>query len=98
VVTRSLLLLVLFCYSFTLVFAVRTESLSLIVKSPADTAEKIIQIAKGAGGFLVTSNVNGGADADFFVRGIIHLPIIGAAETFHWVYGAHSAVRTLKLC
>lgn len=42
---------------------VRTESLSLIVKAPAETAEKIIRIAKGAGGFLVTSNVNGGVDA-----------------------------------
>ena len=42
---------------------VRTESLGLIVKTPADTAEKIIQIAQGAGGFLVTSNVNGGTDA-----------------------------------
>jgi hypothetical protein len=42
---------------------VRTESLGLIVKTPAETAEKIIQIAKGAGGFLVISNVNGGADA-----------------------------------
>jgi hypothetical protein len=42
---------------------VRTESLSLIVKAPAETAEKIIQIAQGAGGFLVTSNVNGGVDA-----------------------------------
>lgn len=42
---------------------VRTESLSLIVKAPAETAEKIIQIAQGAGGFLVTSNVNGGVNA-----------------------------------
>jgi Domain of unknown function (DUF4349) len=42
---------------------VRTESLSLIVKAPAETAEKIIQIAEGAGGFLVTSSVNGNADA-----------------------------------
>jgi len=42
---------------------VRTESLGLIVKTPAETAEKIIQIAQGAGGFLVTSNVNGGTDA-----------------------------------
>ena len=42
---------------------VRTESLSLIVKAPTGTAEKIIKIAQGAGGFLVTSNVNGGADA-----------------------------------
>ena len=42
---------------------VRTKSLGLIVKTPAETAEKIVQIAQGAGGFLVTSNVNGGADA-----------------------------------
>jgi len=42
---------------------VRTDSLGLIVKTPAETAEKIVQIAQRAGGFLVTSNVNGGADA-----------------------------------
>jgi hypothetical protein len=42
---------------------VRTAALGLIVKTPAETAEKIIQLAQGAGGFLVTSNVNGGADA-----------------------------------
>ena len=42
---------------------VRTESLGIIVKTPAETAEKIIKIGQGAGGFLVTSNVNGGADA-----------------------------------
>jgi hypothetical protein len=42
---------------------VRTESLSLIVKTPTETAEKIIQIAQSAEGFLVTSNVNGGTDA-----------------------------------
>jgi Domain of unknown function (DUF4349) len=42
---------------------VRTESLGIIVKTPAETAEKIIKIAQGAEGFLVTSNVNGGADA-----------------------------------
>ena len=42
---------------------VRTESLGFVVKTPAETAEKIVQIAQGAGGFLVTSNVNGGADA-----------------------------------
>jgi acetylornithine deacetylase/succinyl-diaminopimelate desuccinylase-like protein len=41
---------------------VRTDSLGLIVKTPAETAEKIIQIAQGAGGLLGTSNVNGGAD------------------------------------
>jgi Domain of unknown function (DUF4349) len=42
---------------------VRTESLGLLVKTPTETAEKIIKIAQDAGGFLVTSNVNGGADA-----------------------------------
>jgi Domain of unknown function (DUF4349) len=41
---------------------VREETLALIVKTPAETAEKIIQIAQGVRGFLVTSNVNGGAD------------------------------------
>lgn len=42
---------------------VRTAALGLIVKTPAESAERIIQIARGAGGFLVSSNVNGGADA-----------------------------------
>lgn len=42
---------------------VRTATFGLIVKTPAETGEKIIQLAQGAGGFLVTSNVNGGADA-----------------------------------
>lgn len=42
---------------------VRTDALGLIVKTPTETAEKIVQIAQGAGGFLVTSNVNGGVDA-----------------------------------
>jgi hypothetical protein len=42
---------------------VRTESLGLIVKTPAETTETIIRTAQGAGGFLVTSNLNGGADA-----------------------------------
>jgi hypothetical protein len=42
---------------------VRTESLGIIVKTPAETAENIIKIAQDAGGFLATSNVNGGADA-----------------------------------
>ena len=42
---------------------VRTESLGLIVKTPTETAERIVQIAESAGGFLVTSNTNGGADA-----------------------------------
>jgi hypothetical protein len=42
---------------------VRTATLGLIVKTPAETGDKIVQLAQGAGGFLVTSNVNGGADA-----------------------------------
>jgi hypothetical protein len=42
---------------------VRTATLGLIVKTPAETGEKIVQLAQGSGGFLVTSNVNGGADA-----------------------------------
>ncbi len=41
----------------------RNASLSLIVKTPAQTMEQIVQLAQSAGGFLVTSNVNGGADA-----------------------------------
>jgi Domain of unknown function (DUF4349) len=39
------------------------RSFGLIVKTPAETAEKIIQIAQSAGRFLLTSNVNGGTDA-----------------------------------
>lgn len=37
-------------------------------------------------------------DEDFFVRGIIHLPIIGAAETFRWgVWGSLSRENFNKL-
>jgi len=42
---------------------VQTATVGLIVKTPAEIAEKIIQLAQGAGGFLVTSNVNGATDA-----------------------------------
>lgn len=42
---------------------VRTASLGLIVKAPAQTAEQIQQLVRKAGGFLVTSKVNGGSDA-----------------------------------
>jgi hypothetical protein len=42
---------------------VRTASLGLIVKTPAQAAEQVTQLAQRAGGFLVASNVNGGADA-----------------------------------
>ena len=42
---------------------VRTAVLDLIVQSPAQSAEKIVQLVQAAGGFLVTSEINGGADA-----------------------------------
>ncbi len=42
---------------------VRTASLDMIVKTPSATAQKVIVLAQAAGGFLVTSNINGGADA-----------------------------------
>ncbi len=42
---------------------VQLAALFLIVKTPAETTEKIIQIVQGAGGFLVSSNVNGGTAA-----------------------------------
>jgi len=42
---------------------VQTAALSLIVKSPAQSSEKIKQLAQAAGGFVVTSQVNGGTDA-----------------------------------
>ncbi len=42
---------------------VRTASLGLIVNTPTQTVDRIVQLVEGAGGFLVTSNVNGGDDA-----------------------------------
>jgi uncharacterized protein DUF4349 len=42
---------------------VRTANLGLIVKTPAESAEMIKQIAQNVGGFMVTSEINGGADA-----------------------------------
>jgi hypothetical protein len=42
---------------------IRTSTLALIVKSPAESAEKVIQLTQSAGGFLVNSQLNGGADA-----------------------------------
>ena len=42
---------------------VRTAALSFIVKTPVETAEKVVRIVQAANGFLVTSNVNGGSDA-----------------------------------
>jgi hypothetical protein len=68
---------------------IRTESLGLVVKTPTETAEKIIQIAQRAGGFLVTSNVNGGADAT-----IASLSIRVPAEKFDEV---RAKIRKLTL-
>jgi hypothetical protein len=68
---------------------IRTESLGLVVKTPTETAEKIIQIAQRAGGFLVTSNVNGGADAT-----IASLSIRVPAEKFDEV---RAKIRKLSL-
>jgi hypothetical protein len=42
---------------------VRTASLNLLVKSPAQTLDKIVRLAQDAGGFLVNSQLYGGADA-----------------------------------
>ena len=42
---------------------VRSATMSLVVQSPARTSEKVIQLAEAAGGFLVSSQINGGADA-----------------------------------
>jgi len=41
----------------------RTASLGLIVKTPTQAVDQIVQLVEGTGGFLVTSNVNGGSDA-----------------------------------
>jgi hypothetical protein len=42
---------------------VRTSSVDLIVRKPAEVAEKIRGLAEGMGGFLVSSEVSGGTDA-----------------------------------
>ena len=42
---------------------VRTAVLDLIVNSPSRSSETIIQLTQAEGGYLVTSQVNGGADA-----------------------------------
>jgi uncharacterized protein DUF4349 len=42
---------------------VRTSSIDLVAKNPADTAEKIRQIAERLGGFLVNSSSSGEQDA-----------------------------------
>ena len=42
---------------------IRTSSLDLIVKNPADTSDKIRRLAENAGGFLVTSDTYGDGNA-----------------------------------
>jgi uncharacterized protein DUF4349 len=42
---------------------VRTGSMDLVVQKPAQTAEKIRELAEGLGGFLASSQVNGTPDA-----------------------------------
>jgi hypothetical protein len=42
---------------------VRNSSVDLVVRKPAEAAEKIRALAEGMGGFLVTSEVSGGQDA-----------------------------------
>jgi Domain of unknown function (DUF4349) len=42
---------------------VSTESMDLLVQHPAESAEKLRQLAEGMGGFLVTSETRGGQDA-----------------------------------
>ena len=44
---------------------VRTSTLNLVVKSPSHTSDKIVRLALDAGGFLGSSQLNGGADAPF---------------------------------
>ncbi len=44
---------------------VRTSTLNLVVKSPAHTSDKIVRLALDAGGFLGSSQLNGGADVPF---------------------------------
>jgi hypothetical protein len=42
---------------------VRTSSIDMLVKKPADTAEKIQTLVEKLGGFLVSSQISGGEDA-----------------------------------
>jgi hypothetical protein len=42
---------------------VRTSSVDLMVRKPAEAAERIRALAEGMGGFLVSSEVSGGPDA-----------------------------------
>src|SRR5271168_1507848 len=42
---------------------VRNSSVDLVVRKPAEAAEKIRELAEGLGGFLVSSQVSGGPNA-----------------------------------
>jgi hypothetical protein len=42
---------------------VRTSSIDLVVQKPAEASEKIRKLAESLGGFLVSSQISGGADA-----------------------------------
>ena len=68
---------------------VRDSSLQLIVKSPADAAERVRHIAESNGGYLVSSQISGGSDADN-ARVSIRVP----ADHFEEV---RSALRKLAL-
>src|SRR5262249_42510137 len=53
---------------------VRTGAMDLIVKNPAEAAEKIRRLAESAGGFLVNSQVSG-ADAASTAEVVIRVPV-----------------------
>jgi len=44
---------------------VRNATINLVVYSPAQSSEMVIQLARNVGGFLVTSQINGGVDASY---------------------------------
>jgi len=68
---------------------VRTSSVDLVVKKPAETAEKIRLLAEGVGGFLVSYQISGGDYAD---RGSLAIRV--PAERFE---EARAQIRKLAL-
>jgi hypothetical protein len=58
---------------------VRTSSIDLLVKSPAESAEKIRLLTERVGGFLVKSQTNGGQDASNATL-TIRVPVARSAE------------------
>lgn len=58
---------------------VRTGAMDLVVKSPAETSEKIRQLAEQMGGFLVSSQVNG-ADSSVNAAITIRVPAVRFEE------------------